>query len=111
MKVKQGDYQKQSRKTWGLVNVEGPLAYPAMGMANEAGEFLGKLKKLYRDKEGKISSKDREDLLYELGDVLWYLTQLCTELDSTLEEIGEKNLDKLFSRLDRNQLGGSGDHR
>ena len=51
------------------------------------------------------------DIAKQLGDVLWYLTQICTELDLTLEEVAEANLTKLFSRLDRGKIGGDGDHR
>jgi NTP pyrophosphatase (non-canonical NTP hydrolase) len=47
----------------------------------------------------------------ELGDVLWYLTQICTELNLTMEEVAEANLVKLFSRLDRGTIRGEGDHR
>ena len=58
-----------------------------------------------------ISDDDRTALKQELGDVLWYLTQICTELDLTLEEVAETNLTKLFSRLERGQIGGDGDYR
>jgi NTP pyrophosphatase (non-canonical NTP hydrolase) len=53
----------------------------------------------------------REDLLLELGDVLWYAAQLATELGLSLETIAEANLAKLASRADRNVIGGSGDRR
>jgi hypothetical protein len=46
-----------------------------------------------------------------LGDVLWYVSQLAAEIGFTLDEIGEMNLDKLFSRRERGVLGGSGDQR
>jgi NTP pyrophosphatase (non-canonical NTP hydrolase) len=108
---KYSDYQKESRKTWRLVKVEGPLAYPTLGLVNEAGEVAGKVKKIYRDKNGIITPEDKEALKAELGDVLWYFTQICTELGLTLEEVAEANLEKLFSRLERNKLGGEGDDR
>ena len=47
----------------------------------------------------------------ELGDVLWYFTQICTELGMTVEEVAEANLDKLFSRLKRGKISGEGDKR
>lgn len=105
------DYQKESRKTWMRVKTEHPITYPTLGLVNEAGEFAGKVKKIFRDKGGKISHEDREALRDELGDVLWYFTQLCTELKLTLEEVAETNLDKLFSRLKRGKIRGNGDTR
>ncbi|MEM7034084.1 MAG: nucleoside triphosphate pyrophosphohydrolase family protein [Chloroflexota bacterium] len=104
-------YQRESRKTWGVIPMDHPIVYPTMGLVNEAGEFAGKIKKIFRDKEGQFSEEDREALKHELGDVLWYLTQICTELDLTLEEVAEANLVKLFSRLERGQIRGDGDNR
>ena len=105
------DYQTQSRKTWSLIHTDHPIVYPTLGLANEAGEVAGKVKKIFRDKGGVISAVDREALKQELGDVLWYFTQICTELDLTLEEVAAANLEKLFSRLARDAIGGDGDNR
>jgi NTP pyrophosphatase (non-canonical NTP hydrolase) len=88
-----------------------PIVYPTMGLANEVGEVAGKIKKIFRDKNGEISEADRQALKEELGDVLWYLTQICTELDLTLEEVAATNLTKLFSRLERGTIQGEGDNR
>ncbi|MGB7338503.1 MAG: nucleoside triphosphate pyrophosphohydrolase family protein [Phototrophicaceae bacterium] len=111
MQTKYGHYQEQSRKTYNDINVNDPIVYPTLGLVNEAGEFAGKIKKIFRDKEGEFSEDDKEALKGELGDVLWYLTQICTNLGFTLEEVAEGNLDKLFSRLDRGVIGGDGDNR
>lgn len=104
-------YQQESRKTWGYVPMNHPIVYPTMGLVNEAGELAGKIKKIFRDKAGVIGETEREALKGELGDVLWYLAQICTELDLTLEEVAEANLEKLFSRLERGQIRGDGDNR
>lgn len=104
-------YQRESRKTWGVIPMNHPIVYPTMGLVNEAGEVAGKIKKIFRDREGVISDNDRQELKKELGDVLWYLTQICTELDLTLEEVAEANLVKLFSRLERGTIRGDGDER
>jgi NTP pyrophosphatase (non-canonical NTP hydrolase) len=104
-------YQRESRKTWSLIHTDHPIVYPTLGLVNEAGELAGKVKKIFRDKQGQIDDSDREALKYELGDVLWYLTQICTELDLTLEEVAAANLTKLFSRLERGTIGGEGDER
>jgi NTP pyrophosphatase (non-canonical NTP hydrolase) len=58
-----------------------------------------------------VSEEDRQALKGELGDVLWYLAQICTELDLSLEEVAEANLEKVFSRLERGKIRGEGDHR
>jgi NTP pyrophosphatase (non-canonical NTP hydrolase) len=104
-------YQENSRKTWSLVHTDHPIVYPTLGLVNEAGEVAGKIKKIFRDKDGVISEADREALKSELGDVLWYLTQICTELDLSLEEVASQNITKLFDRLERGVIGGEGDVR
>jgi len=104
-------YQRESRKTWNEIPMDHTIVYPTMGLVNEAGEVAGKVKKIFRDHGGEISEEDRQALKKELGDVLWYLTQICTELDLTLQEVAEVNLEKLFSRLERGQIRGDGDER
>lgn len=111
MQTKHGNYQKQSRKTYGDIETNDPIVYPTLGLVNEAGEFAGKIKKIFRDKNGEFSDEDKEALKGELGDVLWYFTQICTNLGFSLEEIAEANLDKLFSRLERGVIQGDGDNR
>jgi NTP pyrophosphatase (non-canonical NTP hydrolase) len=105
------EYQKESRKTWSLIHTDHPIVYPTLGLVNEAGELAGKVKKIFRDKGGQISPEDREALKYELGDVLWYLAQIATELDLSLQEVAESNLEKLFDRKARGAIGGEGDKR
>lgn len=104
-------YQRESRKTWGEIPMDNPIVYPTLGLTNEAGEVAGKIKKIFRDKGGRISAEDREALKHELGDVLWYLTQICTQLDLTLQEVASTNVEKLFSRLERGKIHGDGDNR
>ena len=104
-------YQHESRRTWSLIHTDHPIVYPTLGLTNEAGELAGKVKKIFRDKGGVIAEEDRDALKQELGDVLWYLTQIATELDLSLAEIAEANLAKLFSRLERGAIQGDGDNR
>jgi NTP pyrophosphatase (non-canonical NTP hydrolase) len=104
-------YQRESRKTWSAIHTDHPIIYPTLGLTNEAGEVAGKIKKIFRDKAGSISASDREALKQELGDVMWYLAQICTELDLTLDEVAQANLEKLASRLERGQVRGEGDER
>jgi NTP pyrophosphatase (non-canonical NTP hydrolase) len=105
------EYQRLSRKTAMVVKTDHPIVYPTLGLTNEAGEFAGKVKKIFRDKNGVIDDADREALKQELGDVLWYLAQIATELGVTLEDVASSNLTKLFDRLERDQIKGSGDNR
>ena len=111
MQTKYGSYQEKSRKTYSDIPTNDYIVYPTLGLVNEAGEFAGKIKKIFRDKGGNFSQEDKEALKGELGDVLWYLTQICTNLGFTLEEVAEGNLDKLFSRLERGKIQGDGDNR
>ena len=105
------EYQKKSRKTAKYPAIGHPVVYPALGLTNEAGEVAGKLKKVFRDKDGQINAETKAALKAELGDVLWYLAQVATELDLTLDEIAEYNIDKLYGRLERGTIKGDGDER
>ena len=89
------------------------IIYPALGLGNEAGEVMGKIKKWLRgdDGEGDMSIERKEDLKGELGDVLWYLSVLAKDLDLNLEEIALYNVKKLQSRKERGTLQGDGDKR
>jgi NTP pyrophosphatase (non-canonical NTP hydrolase) len=104
-------YQRESRKTWNVIPMNHPIVYPTMGLVNETGELAGKIKKIFRDHNGEIGETERQALKGELGDILWYLAQICTELDLSLEEVAEANLTKLFSRLERGVIRGDGDNR
>ena len=105
------DYQSKSRKTAGYPAIGHPVIYPVLGLANEAGEVAGKVKKIFRDKDGEINEKTKSMLKAELGDVLWYVAQVCTELGLSLDEVAEYNIDKLYSRLERGTIRGDGDDR
>ena len=105
------DYQKRSRATAQYSSIGHPVIYPVLGLANEAGEVAGKIKKVFRDKGGEISAETRSALQAELGDVLWYLAQVCTELDISMDEVAESNLAKLLDRQARGKIRGDGDNR
>jgi len=104
------EYQSLSRQT-----AEYPraawLAYPALGLAGEAGEVAEHAKKAIRDDAGEVSEERRAAMAKELGDVLWYVAQLASELGLDLDDIAQANLDKLLSRQRRGVLSGSGDER
>ena len=104
------EYQRLSRSTAHYPRNEA-LTYPALGLAGEAGEFADHAKKVIRDDGGEVTADRREAMTKELGDVLWYVAQLASELDLDLDEIAQGNLDKLRSRLQRGVLSGEGDDR
>jgi NTP pyrophosphatase (non-canonical NTP hydrolase) len=104
------EYQRLSRRTAQYPR-EAWLAYPALGLAGEAGEVAEHAKKAIRDDGGEIAPERREAMAKELGDVLWYVAQIASELDLDLDEVAQGNLDKLLSRQRRGVLSGSGDDR
>jgi NTP pyrophosphatase (non-canonical NTP hydrolase) len=104
------EYQRFSRRTAEYPRAEW-LTYPALGLAGEAGEVAEHAKKAIRDDGGSVTEERRSALARELGDVLWYTTQLASELGLGLEDIARENLEKLFSRQSRGVLSGSGDNR
>mgnify|MGYP000311183050 CR=1 FL=1 len=82
-----------------------------LGICGEAGEIAEKMKKIVRDKEGKISEEDRKEILKEAGDVLWYISRLAQSLNSSIEEVAQINMEKVKSRKDRGAIQGEGDNR
>jgi len=105
------EYQTKSRKTALYPNIGKNFIYPTLGLAGESGEVAEKIKKVIRDKNGIADEETKEAIKKELGDVLWYVAQLATELGLSLDDIAENNIVKLASRLERGVLQGSGDNR
>lgn len=106
-----GEYQKRSHKTAIYPGKDANAIYPVLGLAGEAGEVAEKMKKVLRDDGGTVSEEKKSEFEKELGDVLWYIAQIATELGLSLERIAAANLEKLFSRQERGKLSGSGDNR
>lgn len=105
------EYQKKSRVTAKYPNAGKNYVYPTLGLAGESGEVAEKIKKVIRDKSGVVDEETREMIKKELGDVLWYVSQIATELGLNLDDIAEHNIEKLYSRMERGKLSGSGDER
>jgi len=106
------EYQKRALDTAGYDD-KYKILYPALGLGNEAGEVLGKIKKWLRgdDGEGSISAERTQALKDELGDVLWYVAVLARDLDLNLEDVARGNVEKLKSRKERGAIKGDGDKR
>jgi NTP pyrophosphatase (non-canonical NTP hydrolase) len=105
------EYQQRSRATAQYPVIGHPIVYPALGLVNEAGEVAGKIKKLFRDRNGQLDEAIRQALESELGDVLWYLAQVATELGLSLDDVAAHNLEKLADRQHRGVIRGDGDNR
>ena len=97
------DYQIKARS---FAFYDDKLVYPALGLCGEAGEVAEKVKKFLRD-----GTLDDREVAKELGDVLWYLSNLAEDLGYDLMEIATINIYKLEDRARRNVLRGSGDNR
>ena len=104
-------YQEKARKTALYPNLGSNFIYPTLGLVGEAGEVAEKVKKVIRDKNGIFDVESKIGIKKELGDVLWYLTNLCTEFNFTLDEVACQNLEKLRLRANKGNISGSGDDR
>jgi NTP pyrophosphatase (non-canonical NTP hydrolase) len=88
------------------------LEYLSLGIASEAGEVAGKMKKWIRDGDSKMTREEwMQAMSSEIGDVLWYSARLADELGLSLSQIAEDNMEKLLDRKARGVIGGSGDNR
>lgn len=105
-------YQEIASTTAIYPNRGKDLYYPVLGLCGESGEVAEKFKKLIRDKNGVLSDVDVIEIKKELGDVLWYLSEICTSaLKTTLSDVANMNLEKLKKRKNNDTLSGSGDNR
>lgn len=106
------NYQFRAAKT-AIYPKEGlqGLLYTSLGLVSEAGEVAGKVKKILRDDQSVISPDRHEQLVDEIGDVLWYCAMFADELGITLGYAAMRNIDKLEDRMNRGKIQGSGDNR
>lgn len=87
------------------------LMYLLGGLSVEGAEPLEKYIKAIRDEDGVVSDELRKAILKEVGDVLWFTALVCEFFEEDLENVAQGNLDKLYSRMERGVIGGSGDDR
>ncbi len=109
-------YQKHAISTDLMGGVPQPVdsrAFMAqlLGLLGETGEVAEKFKKILRDKNGEMSPEDEKEMSKELGDILWYVSVVCSYLGISLQDVAEANIEKLQSRQKRGMLSGSGDNR
>ena len=104
-------YQKQARLTAQYPNLGSNNIYPTLGLVGEAGEVAEKVKKVIRDKKGIFDEESKKAIKKELGDVLWYWSNLCNEFGFSFEDVALQNLEKLRLRASKGKISGSGDDR
>ena len=119
------DYQKQAHA---FASYGENAMYPALGLAEEAGEVCGKIAKFIRKHYGTEPTTQvddrvlrqepmpddvqfRKDLAKELGDVLWMVAELCTTYGLDMGEVMVENIEKLTDRMERGVIVGEGDNR
>lgn len=110
--MKLNEYQTEAARTAIFPNelpqfIEVGQVYVVLGQAGESGEIDEKLKKAIREDDPQYI----EDMRDEIGDTLWYLSQVCEEFGWNLETIADENLSKLTDRQQRGTLTGEGDDR
>lgn len=99
------DYQTRASK---YRTKETPDMERVLGLGEESGEVLGLFKKALRgDNDPDFSVKVKK----ELGDTLWYLSQVAKDCGFTLQDVAMTNLQKLEDRFQRGVLKGFGDNR
>ncbi len=109
-------YQTAAEKTR-IYPEEGRVIYPTLGLTGEAGEVANKIKKLIRDEDWltrkypSLPPEKWEAISEELGDVLWYLSALASDLNMSLDTIARVNINKLKDRKERGKIKGEGDGR
>jgi len=111
MKLTFDQYQQLARSTAVYPYIGTNIMYPTLGLCGEAGEVAEKVKKLYRDHNGELTTDYIALIEQELGDVLWYMAAIANELGITLDGIANTNLRKLADRKHRMTLHGDGDDR
>jgi NTP pyrophosphatase (non-canonical NTP hydrolase) len=104
------EYQKKA-VVYALPHIKHNISYMALGLCGESGEVAEKIKKVLRDNDGVWTNDTYAQLAFEIGDVLWYLSQLSRQIGIPLNEIAVMNLEKLENRKENGKLGGSGDSR
>ena len=102
------EYQMMARTT--RLESAKLLQYAVLGLASEAGEVAGVLKKYLRDTNQSPTTL-AANMAGELGDVLWYVAAICDDLGLEMKDVAQANIKKLADRQARNAIQGSGDNR
>ena len=110
-KVSDLDMYQQVAKQTAIYPREQAIIYPTLGLTGEAGEVANKVKKIIRDDGNKINESLVQEISAEIGDCLWYISVLASDIGCKLSDIANANLEKLANRKEKGTLHGSGDTR
>ena len=103
------EYQKETGKL--ALPTSENLEYLIAGLCAESGEVAGKYAKVIRDKNGVFSKTDSDEIIKEVGDCLWFLSEISRIQGYKFNYVAESNISKLNDRKTRGVLSGSGDNR
>jgi len=92
------EYDEEGKRDIPITDDITGLAYTALGLNGEAGEFAEEVKKMIRNDKGNLTTSRKLRMIAELGDVLWYLASAAKELGVDLEHVADYNLNKLAKR-------------
>jgi NTP pyrophosphatase (non-canonical NTP hydrolase) len=105
-------YQKRCADTDSSTRCTKPAyLYYVLGMCGETGELTERIKKLMRNKKGKVDAEFVDGLKGELGDIMWYVSRLAAQFDIKMSSVTKCNLKKLKSRKQRGVIKSQGDNR
>lgn len=105
------EYQKGAWTTAHYPNAGKNYVYATLGLTGEAGELANKVKKVARDHDGVMTDEVKDLIAAEMGDLLWYIAALSTELGLDMETVAKDNLAKISDRALHGTLHGTGDDR
>ena len=107
-KVKTLDEYQKAAATTAIYPENRALEYLSLGLSSEIGELNGKIAKWYR-KDGM--AYPHGDVLDELGDCLWFVSEFARQHNTSLSTLANRNINKLSDRYERGVIKGSGDKR
>lgn len=92
------EYQQKAMST--CTETSNNIWYMLPGLTGEVGE----INSLYAKSIRKNVQLDKEQMKLEIGDVLWFVSGLCSVYGFTLQEIAQINLEKLKKRQTENKI-------